>query len=230
MTTVNSTTDAQAAAAKTASSRTELNQNFDDFLGMLTTQLQNQDPLSPMDTAQFTNQLVMFSQVEQQLRSNDTLNKLLAMQTLNMTALGVSFIGKDVEVAGGSFTADGVNSISTSYDMPADATKGTIIVTDADGNTVYSKDADLTAGHHDFVWDGKDSDGNVAAAGTYNIKVSAETSEGSALNVTTYVPGRVTSLESADDGTLLLNVNGEKVPLTDVRKISEASSSNGAAA
>lgn len=219
---VNAATDSQVIAQKNATAQTQLNGNFDDFLKMLTTQLQNQDPLSPMDTAQFTNQLVMFSQVEQQLRSNDTLGKLLAMQTLNMTALGVSFIGKDVEVAGTDFQANGTGSVSMSYTMPADAAAGTISILDEDGNTVYSKEADLTPGTHDFVWDGRDSDGNMAPAGSYKLKVGAQTATDASLNVITYVPGRVTSLESADDGTLLLNVNGQKVPLSDVRKIAEA--------
>ncbi|MBL8713771.1 MAG: hypothetical protein JNM12_12795 [Alphaproteobacteria bacterium] len=224
MTAVNTTsTQVQTNATKNATASTQLNQNFDDFLQMLTTQLQNQDPLSPMDTAQFTNQLVQFSQVEQQLRGNDTLNQLLAMQTLNMTALGVSFIGKDVEVAGDTFTTDGVKGASMSYTLPEAATSGTISILDEDGNTVYSQDAEKTAGTHDFVWDGKNSSGNMAPAGTYTLKVSAGNATTTSLNVTTYVPGRVTSLESADDGTLVLNVNGVKVPLTDVRKIAEAS-------
>lgn len=223
MTTVGTSTDVQTNATKNAAASTQLNQNFDDFLQMLTTQLQNQDPLSPMDTAQFTNQLVQFSQVEQQLRGNDTLNKLLAMQTLNMTALGVSFIGKDVEVAGNTFTADGVKGVAMSYTLPEDATTGTISILDENGDTVYSQDAEKTAGTHEFAWDGKNNSGNMAPAGNYTIKVSAGNATTTSLNVTTYVPGRVTSLESADDGTLLLNVNGEKVPLTDVRKIAEAS-------
>jgi flagellar basal-body rod modification protein FlgD len=224
MTAVNTTsTQVQTNATKNATASTQLNQNFDDFLQMLTTQLQNQDPLSPMDTAQFTNQLVQFSQVEQQLRGNDTLNQLLAMQTLNMTALGVSFIGKDVEVAGDTFTADGVKGASMSYTLPEAATSGTISILDENGDTVYSTDAEKTAGTHDFVWDGKNNSGNMAPAGTYTLKVSAGNATTTSLNVTTYVPGRVTSLESADDGTLVLNVNGQKVPLTDVRKIAEAS-------
>lgn len=222
MTTVGSSTDSQVIAQKTAASATQLNQNFDDFLKMLTTQLQNQDPLAPMDTAQFTNQLVMFSQVEQQLRSNDTLGKLLAMQTLNMTALGVSFIGKSVEVSGDTFEHSGTGSVSMSYDMQDGVTASTIRVVDADGNTVFSQDSDKTPGHHDFVWNGLNSQGNPAPAGTYTFEVSAQTKDSNALNITTYVPGHVTSLESADDGTLLLNVGGQKVPLTDVRKISEA--------
>ncbi len=222
MTAVGTSAQVQTNATKNATASTQLNQNFDDFLKMLTTQLQNQDPLSPMDTAQFTNQLVQFSQVEQQLRGNDTLNQLLAMQTLNMTALGVSFIGKDVEVTGDTFTTDGTASTSMSYTLPEASTSGTISILDANGDTVYSEDAAKTAGTHDFVWDGKNNNGNMAPAGTYTLKVSAGNATTTSLNVTTYVPGRVTSLESADDGTLVLNVNGVKVPLTDVRKISEA--------
>ncbi|MDF3022962.1 MAG: flgD [Alphaproteobacteria bacterium] len=221
MATVGTSTDVQASAQKNAVASTQLNQNFDDFLQMLTTQLQNQDPLSPMDTAQFTNQLVQFSQVEQQLRGNDTLNKLLAMQTLNMTALGVSFIGKDVEVAGDTFTATGTSPVAMSYTLPEAATSGTISILDENGDTVYSEDAEKTAGTHEFVWDGMNDDGNMAPAGKYTVKVSAGNATTTSLNVTTYVPGRVTSLESADDGTLLLNVNGVKVPLTDVRKIAQ---------
>lgn len=223
MTTVGSATDVQAAQQKTATASNQLNQSFDDFLRLLTTQLQNQDPLSPMDTAEFTNQLVMFSQVEQQLQSNSTLNKLLALQTLNMTALGVSFIGKNVEVAGSSFQADGASGVSMAYDMPPDAETGTVTIRDANGDAVFTTPAEKNAGRHDFVWDGKNSNGLMAPAGTYTIEVSAQTAKGNSLNVTTYVPGRVTSLESLDDGTLVLNVNGKKVPLTSVSKISEAS-------
>jgi len=222
MTTVGNTTSAQASVQAAPNAAAQLNTNFDSFLKMLTTQLQNQDPLSPMDTAQFTSQLVQFSQVEQQLRGNDTLNKLLAMQTLNMTALGVSFIGKDVEVSGDSFSADGVNGVSMSYNLPEAASEGTVTILDEDGNTVYSQDAEKGAGQHDFTWNGKTDDGNMAPAGKYTIKVSAENAAGTSLTVATYVPGRVTSLESADDGSLMLNVNGNKVPLTDVRKIAQA--------
>jgi len=65
------TTDAQ----KTTASKASLSQDFDDFLQLLTTQLQNQDPLNPMDSNEFTNQLVQFSQVEQQINSNQKLDK-----------------------------------------------------------------------------------------------------------------------------------------------------------
>lgn len=199
-----------------------LNQDFDQFLKLLTTQLQNQDPLSPMDSAEFTNQLVQFSNVEQSIRTNSYLEQLLTMQTLNLTALGVSFIGKDVEVAGKSFQADGTNPVSMSYEMPADAAEGTISIVDKDGNVVFTQNADITAGRHSFTWDGKDKNGNAVPAGKYELRVGAQTSTKAALNVTTFVPGHVSALESAEDGSLMLNVDGTLVPMTDVRKISEA--------
>lgn len=210
--------------AAPATSTTQLNQDFDQFLRLLTTQLQNQDPLSPMDSSEFTNQLVQFSNVEQSIKTNSFLEKLLTMQTLNLTALGVSFIGKDVEVAGKFFQADGVKPVSMSYDMPAGASEGTLSIIDEDGNVVFTQNADLTAGRHNFTWDGKDSSGNAAPAGKYEIRVGAQTSNDAALNVTTFVPGHVNGLESAEDGSLMLNVDGTLVNMTDVRKISEPAS------
>lgn len=226
MTTVSNTTGTSTTnySSTAATDQTGLNDNFDQFLTLLTTQLQNQDPLSPMDSTQFTNQLVSFSGVEQQIKGNDYLNKLLTMQTLNMTALGVSFIGRDVQVAGTDFSMDGTKSAALTYSLPETATSGTVSITDKDGNVVYTQPAELTSGSHDFTWDGKDTSGNAVPAGDYTLTVSASNATNAAINVTTYVPGHVTSLESADDGTLMLNVGGQSVPLTDVRQISEASS------
>ncbi len=212
----NSTNTNNSAAT---ASGTQLNQDFDDFLLLLTTQLQNQDPLSPMDTNEFTNQLVQFSQVEQQISTNKNLENLLAMQTLNMTALGVSFIGKYVEVYGDSFTTDGTSPTVMSYVLPEAASSGTLTIKNADGDVVYSKSTETTAGRHDFTWDGLDKDGNVAPAGEYTITVTAMNSENQSMDVATSVPGFVSGLESADDGSLMVVINGKKVPLTDVRKI-----------
>lgn len=211
-------TNTQPSASAQSSAR--LNQDFDDFLLLLTTQLQNQDPLSPMDTNEFTNQLVQFSGVEQQIKTNSNLESLLAMQTLNMTALGVSFIGKTVEVTGDTFAMTGAGDATLSYVMPGDATAATITITDEDGKTVYSAEAEKTAGRHDFTWNGLDKNGNPVAAGNYTVTVSATNAEAQSLNVITSVPGYVSGLESDDNGNLMLVINGKKVPLTEVRKIS----------
>ncbi len=216
MTTVNTNTSVNSAASQ--ASLSTLNQDFDQFLRLLTTQLQNQDPLNPMDSSEFTNQLVQFSQVEQQIKMNDQMSSLLAFQTLNLTAVGLSFIGKNVEVSDDKFHMDGTTGAKMSYVMPEGAAKGTIAITDADGKTVYKADADLTAGTHAFTWDGKDENGIAVPAGTYTLKVSAMDEKNNSLNLTTFVPGFVEGIESGDDGNLNVIVNGRLVPVTAVRK------------
>src|SRR5438045_3902850 len=96
-----------------------LNQNFNQFLTLLTTQLKNQDPLSPMDSTQFTNQLVSFSQVEQQIRTNDNLTKLLANSNTAQTTLGLSYIGLTVQMDGDTFKYFGKDATMT-YTLPKD--------------------------------------------------------------------------------------------------------------
>lgn len=216
-------TNSSTPATASGQAQLQLNQGFDQFLRLLTTQLQNQDPLSPMDTQDFTNQLVQFSSVEQQIKTNSNLENLLMMQTLNMTALGVSFIGKNVEVAGNTFQASGDAATEMSYVIPETAETGTISILDEDDNVVFSQDSELSAGRHNFTWNGLDNNGAPVAAGTYKIKVGAMGANNKALNVTTFVPGHVEGLETADDGSLMLLINGKQFPLTDVRKISLAS-------
>lgn len=216
MTTVQNTSGMQNTSSQATVSR--LNQDFDQFLRLLTTQLQNQDPLNPMDSTEFTNQLVAFSQVEQQIKTNDQLESLLAFQTLNLTAVGLSFIGKNVEITDSNFFKTADSSATMSYVMPEGAAKGTVTITDADGRTVYKADADITSGTHKFTWDGKDTNGVAVPEGTYTLKVSAMDVNEKSLNLTTFVPGYVEGIETGDDGNLNVIVNGRLVPVTSVRK------------
>jgi flagellar basal-body rod modification protein FlgD len=137
-----------------------------------------------------------------------------------MTALGVSFIGKTVEVTGDTFAHTSGAGSTMSYVMPDDASTATITIKDENGDVVYSTDAEKSAGRHDFTWDGLDKNGNIAATGKYTVTVTALNEEAQSLSVTTSVPGYVSGLESDDDGNLMLVINGEKVALTEVRKIS----------
>jgi flagellar basal-body rod modification protein FlgD len=211
------------SSGATTASMSSLNANFDQFLRLLTTQLQNQDPLEPMDTKDFTNQLVQFSGVEQQIKTNERLEALLSTQSLNLTALGVSFIGKDVEIVGKNFSFDGTDEVPLSYLMPETATSGTITIVDEQGNTVYTKPVELTSGIHSFKWDGKDSAGQIMPAGKYEIKISALGEAGTTIKPTTYVPGFVSGLESTETGELMLNVGDQRVSIGDVRRIYQSS-------
>jgi flagellar basal-body rod modification protein FlgD len=174
-----------------------------------------------MESTEFTNQLVQFSNVEQNIKTNGYLEQLLSTQALNLTALGVSFIGKNVEVGGDTFLMDGVNGAALSYGLPAPATSGNVSITNENGDVVYTSAAELSAGSHEFTWNGNDLNGQPVPAGKYTIRVGALNEEGGSLNVSTFVPGHVSGLESAGDGSLLLNISGEKIPLSEVRKIFE---------
>lgn len=200
-----------------------LNQNFNQFLTLLTTQLKNQDPLSPMDSTQFTNQLVSFSGVEQQIKMNDNMNKLLALSSLNMTSLGLSYIGKHVDMIGSEFKYKGGatgGDVSMTYTLPSDSVSTTITVLDKDGNTVYTKTGESAHGSHGFVWDGKKTDGTAVPDGTYKIRVSAlDRVTQKPLTIPTTVPGLVEGTQVADDGTILLLINGFQVPMTDIRRV-----------
>ena len=209
-----------ATQSRTQADRAALTQDFDQFLRLLTTQLQNQDPLSPLDSNEFTNQLVQFSSVEQSIKTNEHLESLLATQTLNLTALGLSFIGKDVEIPGNIFKTDGTKGADLAYETPEGATNGTISILNEDGTVVYTSPPDLSPGRHEFVWDGKDENGNIVPAGNYEIRIALQDAEKRSLNTTTFIQGFVESLESADNGDLLLIVNDQKISLADVRKVS----------
>jgi flagellar basal-body rod modification protein FlgD len=225
MTTVTSATAAASVAAATtsSSSSSSLDMTATDFLSLLTTQLQNQDPLNPTDPSQFTDQLVQINEVEQQTQTNSTLSQILAGQSSNMMALGVGYIGKDVQAEGDSFTNSGGQSVSLAYNLPSAATSGTISITDSSGNVVYTATPSLTEGTSTFTWNGTDTSGNAVPSGTYTLTVSAENSSGQALNVTTYVPGLVSGIETASDGTLSLSIGNTTVPLSSVIGVSEAS-------
>lgn len=207
---------AQSTQSKAQSQK--LNQDFDDFLTLLTTQLKNQDPLEPMDTSEFTNQLVQFSGVEQQLRTNDTLEDMRALGMMQITDIGLGFVGMDVQMAGNTFEHDGSSEVELSYALPEASQDTTISIRNADGDSVYSVDGEILAGRQEFVWDGMTRDGFAAPPGTYTFDVSAENVDGESMDVKTNVPGQVSGIESDGAGNVLLVIGNQKVPITDVTR------------
>ncbi|WP_158047154.1 flagellar hook assembly protein FlgD [Skermanella pratensis] len=211
MTTINGTaqTAAQTTAAattKTEASRAKLTQDYDSFLKLLTTQMQNQDPLSPMESTEFTNQLVQFSQVEQQISQNDKLEKLLTMQTNNQTQASLGFIGLDVEASGNAFTFDG-STARMSYTLPETSTSTAIQIKNEKGVVVRTLDGSRSASRQELTWDGKRNDGSAAPAGNYTLSVVAPNADGKLLTAKTSVYGRVSGIESGNGNTTLLMGN-----------------------
>lgn len=218
------TTPTVAAPVKgTAADANALNQNFNQFLTLLTTQLKNQDPLSPMDSTQFTNQLVSFSQVEQQIKTNDNLNKLVNLTNTSQTTLGLSYIGLNVDMQGSQFEYSGSGATMMTYTLPSDASIATISVLDQNGNTVYTQSGELSAGMHGFMWNGKDSNGQAAPAGVYQLRVGALDNAQKNLTATTVVPGYVSGIKTANDGTIDLiigRISTQVIPLSSVTQAS----------
>src|SRR5262249_38678665 len=147
-----------AATSASSQARQTLSSNYDTFLKLLTAQLQNQDPLAPMDSNQFTQQLVMYSQVEQQITTNDNLSSLIALQKSAAGANAVSYLGRTAFTQGGETSlTDG--AADWRYTLPNDAASVTVNVIDANGRTVFTTTGDKTLGSHDFSWNGESNNG-----------------------------------------------------------------------
>jgi flagellar basal-body rod modification protein FlgD len=218
-TTQTPTTPAPAAADTTALGRARLADNFSTFLSLLTTQLKNQDPLSPLDSNQFTQQLVQMTGVEQQIASNDLLKKLVS-NTGSGIQTAVSLIGKDVSaVSDDAQLSNG--KADWVYKLKLDAADTKIEVLNAKGAVVHVEAAsDNKAGDHAYSWDGKDMNGNKLPDGPYTLRVSAKDSTGTAVTSTTYVQGRVTGVEQLD-GATYITVNGGKIGWDTVTSVKE---------
>lgn len=215
-------TDTAAEASKSAMSKSKMAENFDTFLVMLTTQLKHQDPLSPMDSTEFTNQLVQFANVEQQINANANLENLIKIQKTNQSAMAISYLGQTGEIAGTDLPLqDGKASFS--YTLPEDARTFVAIVRDTSGKIVRTLTGDSSTGRHEAAWDGKDANGNQLKDGKYTLEYSAVNAAGESLAVDTTVYGRFTDVSSDSNGTLL-NMSGVVSSLDKILTIRETAS------
>ena len=166
----NITASGQAVQAdQTAQQKVTLAEDFTQFLQLLTTQLQNQDPLSPMDSNEFTNQLVQFSQVEQAINSNTKLDNLVNLQLNNAATSALGYVGMDASYVSAEIALVEGEGTNIRYSLSDPAAVSKINIYDEESNLVYSGDANKAAGVHDFEWDGKDQLGETLPTGTYAV-------------------------------------------------------------
>jgi flagellar basal-body rod modification protein FlgD len=203
-----------AAGAGQSTASQQLAGNFDTFLTLLTTQLQNQDPLSPMDSTQFTQQLVAFSGVEQQINTNDNLKSLIALSLSQQASSAVSYIGHSVVMTGGKGSVQS-GAVDWTYNLSAPAAGTTLSVTDASGKVVYSTNGDTAQGNNDFAWDGKDANGNQLPDGQYTLSVSAAASDGSPISSSIASKALVTAVDMSGS-TPQLVLGSMEIPLSEV--------------
>ncbi len=223
---VSSTTE---ATSRTAAGRTNLVSNLETFLTLLTTQLRNQDPLSPLDSNEFTAQLTQLSGVEQQLLTNDLLTSLLAAQQGGGLGGASNYIGKDATAAwSATELTDG--QASWSYELATGAAAAKLEILDGSGKVVWTGDAPARAeGVHDFEWDGKTTAGSqLPDGGVYTLKVSAQNTSGGTVDSQVLTRGRVTGIELYD-GQPYLTIGQSIVPLSAVIALDEVSAPTQAA-
>ncbi|HEY9217960.1 MAG TPA: flagellar hook assembly protein FlgD [Phenylobacterium sp.] len=216
---VDAVTATQAATGQPSSAmgRARLAQNFDTFLSLLTTQLKNQDPLSPLDSNEFTAQLTQMTGVEQQLLTNELLQKLVAGANTGV-ADAVSLIGKEVRAVGDK-AGLAKGEANWVYKLDGAAADVKLEVLDANGRVVFvGAPSDNAAGEHSFKWDGKDSNGTKRPDGVYSLRVTAKDAGGKSVGSTTYIQGLVTSVEQTD-GKTLISIAGSKVPWDTVSQV-----------
>lgn len=191
-----------------------LGDNFDTFLTLLTTQLQNQDPLSPMDSNQFTQQLVEFSGVEQQINTNKNLENLVSLTQSRSSADAVGYLGKSVTLSNGKGAL--INGAGTwTYALDGKAKANTLTVSDANGKTVYTTNGELSTGIHTFNWDGKDAYGNQLPDGQYTFTLSPVADDGSAVNYAVASKGVVAQVDFSGSEPQLM-IGPMEIPLSEV--------------
>jgi flagellar basal-body rod modification protein FlgD len=216
VTSVTGTTPSSTSTTST-NSQDALNQlsgNFSTFLTLLTTQLKNQDPTSPMDSNTFTQQLVMYSQVEQQINTNDNLKTLISQGTTNASAMAATYLGKKISITNGNGSLTS-GSATWTYGLDTASATTQLAITDANGQTVYTANGETTSGNHSFTWDGKDINGNQLADGTYKLTVTAADSASNKVTSTVASAGTVSQIDMTS-GTPKLVVGNMELGLGDI--------------
>ncbi len=209
--------------SKSTTSQVKLQDELNRFLNLLVTQLKNQDPLDPLDTNEFTAQLVQFASVEQQIQQNANLEKLLNLQETSQVAAMVDFIGTTVEVTGDTVPLENGQAEFT-YALGVNATDVTVTIMNSSGLTVFVGDGETGAGKHGFLWDGKSAGGVEQPDGAYTVVVGALDRAGNLLEVEQTVLGRVTGA-GADDGAISLFLSDVTVSMDDVLSVKETPAS-----
>ncbi|HEV2549859.1 MAG TPA: flagellar hook capping FlgD N-terminal domain-containing protein [Stellaceae bacterium] len=198
-------------------------QKFDTFLTLLTTQLKNQDPLAPTDTNQFTQELVSFSGVEQQIKTNSQLATLLNNETSAETISALPSIGRTIEYQSNQGALQN-GSATFSYTLPSAAAKATINILDSTGNIVASAQGNPSAGKHSFTWNGQNASGLQLADGTYTLQVLAVDSKNQQITTTTTATGTIDNV-SVINNAPTFDVSGISVPFSQLVKFVTSSNS-----
>jgi flagellar basal-body rod modification protein FlgD len=199
----------------------------DEFLNLLVTQLKYQDPLNPMDGANFASQLAQFSSLEQLTNINDSLETSIngnyyLTQSINNT-MTAALVGKDIKLAGSAFQKNGQDEVQLGYTLPTSPLSIEVNVIDENGNIVKTFDAPPSeVGDNKLIWDFTDNNGRTVPDGKYTFEVNATNSSGDEMTLTLFKWGKIDGVRFSEDGTTLV-VNGNEYLLSDILEILDSS-------
>jgi flagellar basal-body rod modification protein FlgD len=211
-----STTGTTSSTVSTALDSTEIASNFTTFLQLLTTQLKNQNPLDPLDTNQFTQQLVQFAQVEQQMKSNDQLSSLVSLEKSAQASTALAYVGATVVVDGSAAALTNGNATwNLNVTKPSTAT---ITIKDSTGQNVFTGTAGVNPGTQSFTWDGRGSDGRIWPSGNYTLTATAVDAGNQSVAISTEVQAVVDSVDLSQSPPVM-SINGQNYTLDKIKRV-----------
>ena len=217
------TTSGSSTSSSTSGATPSLGK--DDFLKILVTQLQNQDPLNPTDSTQFVSQLAQFSALEQMTNVNTNLQTVQALDQSINNSLAPNFIGKTVLAKGSTFNIATGGTYNIQYQLAKDATTVNTSIYDSSGNNIRTiTSSNVAAGQQSITWDGKDNNGATVDAGQYSFTIQAKDSSGNAMSTAAYIQVDTTGV-SYHDGSTYLTTKDAEIPYSSVIKVTPSSAS-----
>jgi len=213
--------NASAASQTTNNALASLDGNFTDFLNMLMTQLQNQDPTSPMDTDQFTSELVQFSSVEQQIETNQSLTQLIQLTQGSEVIQGSQMIGQQVTAQSTQVPLEN-GQATVNIAAPA-AEPVSIAITNSSGVTVYNGSFNAQAGNNTWTWNGTDDAGDSVPDGVYTLVPTGSGASGNST-LTFTVTGTATGVTDSNN-TVQLQLGALSVPFSSITSVGNNSGS-----
>ena len=213
-----SSISSSSASSANALASQQIAGNFQSFLQLLTTQLQNQNPLDPLDTNQFTQQLVEFAGVQQQLNTNDSLATLVSLQQTAQSTQALGFVGKTAVVNGSTAALSSGGTATWELSVPS-ASNVNVTIASSNGQTVFTGTYSVAAGNNQpFTWNGQGNDGTQWPAGNYTMTATATDSANNSVAVTTQVQGVVTSVDLTQTPPLL-TIGGKTYTVSQIQSI-----------
>lgn len=218
---VSGVSSSSGSGSSASAATNSLTSNYTTFLTLLTTQLKTQSPLSPMDVNNFTQQLVQYSAVEQQMQTNANLQAMMDTLTSSAALQLVNYVGKSVTAYSDTTKMDGGKADWT-INSSAAAKDATVTITDDAGGVVYQGTTDLKDGQNTFTWDGKGTpSGDYSeSSGAFTISVSGVDDNGKKVSITTEVTGKVQAVDTSS-AQPYIKVNGRLIPLSALTEVSE---------